>query len=176
MGWLSDAERQTLTVVVDRLIPPGEDPAVEPGAAAAGVVDYIDAILDAFSVVPPRIFAGGPSSGRAGGEAAYEPFLPLTRIQEIAWRQRIGGWQQVYREGLAALAGAELVTAEPTRQDELIAEQEEFAALVYEHTCEGFYAAPEYGGNRDLAGWHLANWAGDVAPRGWTAEEVSSPQ
>jgi hypothetical protein len=37
------------------------------------------------------------------------------------------------------------------------------------------YAAPEYGGNRDLAGWRLANWPGDVAPIGWTAEEVSRP-
>jgi hypothetical protein len=176
VGWLSDADRQTLATVVDRLIPPGEDPAAEPGAAAAGVVDYIDGLLDAFSVVPPRIFAGGPSSGRFGGEASYEPFLPLTRVQEVAWRERIGGWQQVYRDGLTALTGAELVTAEPARQDELIAAQTAFAALVYEHTCEGYYAAPEYGGNRDLAGWRLANWAGDVAPRGWTADEVSSPQ
>ena len=176
MGWLSDAERQTLTAVVDRLIPPGENPAAEPGAAAAGVVDYIDGVLDAFSVVPPRIFAGGPSSGRFGGEAAYEPFLPLTRIQEVAWRERIAGWQPIYRDGLAALAGADFVTAESARQDELIAAHGEFAALVYEHTCEGYYAAPEYGGNRDLAGWRLANWAGDVAPRGWTAEEVTSPQ
>jgi len=175
VGWLTDAERRILTAVVDRLIPPGADPAAEPGAADVGVVDYIDGLLDAFSVVPPRIFAGGPSSGRAGGAPAYEPFLPLPRLQEIAWRERIGGWQQVYRSGLAAL-GPDFVTAEQGRQDELIAAQEEFAALVYEHTCEGFYAAPEYGGNRNLAGWRLANWSGDVAPRGWTAEEVSAPK
>jgi hypothetical protein len=174
VGWLTDAERQTLTAVVDRLIPPGENASTEPGAADAGVVDYIDWLLDAFSVVPPRVFAGGPSSGRFGGAAAYEPFLPLTRLEEIAWRERIGGWQQVYRSGLAAL-GADFVTAEPDRQDELIAAQAEFAALVYEHTCEGFYAAPEYGGNRELAGWRLANWSGDVAPRGWTADEVTAP-
>jgi hypothetical protein len=174
VGWLSDAEREALTVIVDRLIPPGADPAAEPGAGEAGVVDYIDGLLDAFAVDPPRIFAGGPSSGRFGGEAAYQPFLPLTRVQEIAWRQRIAEWQQIYRAGLAAL-GEDFLTAEPARQDELIAAQEEFAALVYEHTCEGFYAAPEYGGNRDLAGWRLAGWAGDVAPRGWSAAEVSSP-
>jgi hypothetical protein len=174
VGWLTGAERASLTVIVDRLIPPGADAAAEPGAAEAGVVDYIDGILDAFSVVPPRIFAGGPSSGRFGGSASYEPFLPLTRVQEIAWRQRIEGWQQVYRSELAAL-GEDFLAAEPERQDALLAEQEEFAALVYEHTCEGYYAAPEYGGNRDLAGWKLANWAGDVAPRGWTADEVTHP-
>src|SRR4051812_30869996 len=119
VGWLTDAERQILTAVVDRLIPPGADAAAEPGAADAGVVDYIDMLLDAFSVAPPRIFAGGPSSGRAGGAPAYEPFLPLTRLQEIAWRARIGGWQEVYRSGLAAL-GPDFVTAEQGRQDALI--------------------------------------------------------
>ena len=175
VGWLTDSQRRTLTAVVDRLIPPGTDPVAEPGAADAGVVEYIDGLLDAFSVSPPRIFAGGPSSGRFGGASAYEQFLPLSRLQELAWRERIGAWQQIYRDGLAGL-GADFVTAESGRQDELIAAQEDFAALVYEHTCEGYYAAPEYGGNRNLAGWRLANWAGDVAPRGWTAEEVSAPQ
>jgi hypothetical protein len=175
VGWLTDAERATLTVVVDRLIPPGDDPAAEPGAAAAGVVDYIDGLLDAFAVSPPRIFAGGPSSGRFGGASAYETFLPLTQLQEIAWRERIGGWQLVYREGISGL-GTDFLAAEPTRQDELIAANEEFAGVVYEHTCEGFYAAPEYGGNRDLVGWRLASWTGDIAPRGWTADEVTAPQ
>jgi hypothetical protein len=175
VGWLTEPERATLALIVDRLIPSGDDATAEPGAVEAGVVDYIDGMLDAFSVVPPRIFAGGPSSGRFGGEAAYQNFLPLTAIQETAWRERIGGWQQIYRDGLSAL-GSEFVTAEPDRRDALLAAQEEFAALVYEHTCEGYYAAPEYGGNRGLAGWKLANWAGDVAPRGWTAEEVTSPQ
>jgi hypothetical protein len=160
---------------VDRLLPPGEDAVAEPGASDAGVVDYIDGLLDAFAHEPPRIFAGGPSSGRFGGASAYDQFLPLTRLQDIAWRDRIGGWQQTYRSGLAALGG-EFVASAPEEQDALIAAQEEFAALVYEHTCEGYYAAPEYGGNRDLAGWRLASWAGDVAPRGWTAEEVSAPQ
>ena len=174
MGWLTDAERSALALIVDRLIPPGADAAAEPGAAAVGVVDYIDGMLDAFSVVPPRIFAGGPASGRFGGEASYEPFLPLTRVQERAWRERISAWQRIYRDGLTAL-GSDFLTAEPLRQEELLAAQEEFAELVYEHTCEGFYAAPEYGGNRDLAGWKLANWAGDVAPRGWTADEVTRP-
>ena len=62
----------------------------------------------------------------------------------------------------------------PEEQDARLDAVPEFKALLYEHACEGFYAAPEYGGNRDLAGWRLADWAGDVAPSGWTADEVSS--
>ena len=37
------------------------------------------------------------------------------------------------------------------------------------------YGAPEYGGNRDLVGWRYIDFEGDVQPRGYTDEEVSSP-
>src|SRR6185503_2633081 len=99
----------------DRLIPPYEE---HPGARALGVADYIDALLGAFTFDPPRIWAGGPFSGRAGGEASFEKFLPLSRLEELAWRTRIEGskgmlerehngavigWQQQYRDGIAAL-------------------------------------------------------------------------
>jgi hypothetical protein len=175
VGWLTEAERASLQAVHARLIPAGIDPESEPGAAEAGVVDYVDGLLDAFAVDPPRIFAGGPASGRFGGEPAYAQFLPLTRLQEIAWRQRIDEWQRTYRSGLVAL-GADFADVAHEEQDARIAAYEEFAEVAYAHACEGFYAAPEYGGNRDLAGWRAANWAGDVAPRGWTAQEVTAPR
>ena len=34
------------------------------------------------------------------------------------------------------------------------------APLLYAHACEGAYGAPEYGGNRDLAGWRAIEFAG----------------
>jgi hypothetical protein len=37
------------------------------------------------------------------------------------------------------------------------------------------YGPPEYGGNRDLAGWRSIGFEGDVQPRGWTDAEVSEP-
>jgi gluconate 2-dehydrogenase gamma chain len=45
--------------------------------------------------------------------------------------------------------------------------------LLYVHACEGAYGAPEYGGNRDLAGWQAIGFPGDVQPRGYADEEVS---
>ena len=39
------------------------------------------------------------------------------------------------------------------------------APLLYKHACEGSYGAPEYGGNRDLAGWRAIRFEGDVQPR-----------
>ena len=44
---------------------------------------------------------------------------------------------------------------------------------MFAHCCEGMYGAPEYGGNRDLAGWEAIGFAGDVQPRGFTDVEVS---
>jgi gluconate 2-dehydrogenase gamma chain len=175
VGWLTGPERATVDAVLDRLIPPGPDPVTEPGAALAGAGDYIDGILDAFATDPPRIFAGGPSSGRRGGAAAFGTFLPLSRIEEIAWRRRIDGWQQTYRQGLVVL-GADFGERTPEEQDARLEEAAELTELLYAHACEGMYAAPEYGGNHNLAGWSLANnWPGDVAPRGWTAAEVTTP-
>jgi hypothetical protein len=174
LGWLSDTDRLIVTAALNRLIPSGESPTIEPGAGDAGGTDYIDGLLDAFATDPPRIFAGGPASGRRGGEPGFASFLPLTRLQGVAWRQRIAAWQTTYRAGLRAL-GADFTELSPEQQDARLDAAPEFKGLLYEHACEGFYAAPEYGGNRDQAGWRMAEWAGDVAPIGWTDAEVSQP-
>lgn len=170
---------------MDRIVPPDDDGA--PGAAAAGVVDYVDGLLGAFDVDPPRIWAGGPFSGRLGGEDGFSSFLPLGRVEELAWRTRIEGsrglpereWngpvvglQEQYRDGLAAL-GADFAEVGPDEQDARIAADPDFRALLHTHACEGLYADPVYGGNRDGIGWSSIGFAGDAQPRGWTAEEVT---
>jgi hypothetical protein len=183
MGFLTDAERTTVTAAADRLVPPVEG---HPGAGALGVVDYIDGLLDAFAVDPPRIWAGGPYSGRAGGAADFGRFLALSPLEEIAWRTRIEGsrgipererlgsvvgWQEQYRSGLGAL-GDDFASVSGDEQDARLDTVAEFRALLYEHVVEGAYAAPEYLGNRDLAGWTAIGFPGDVQPRGYTDEEV----
>lgn len=185
-AWLTDVEYRTLSSVCDRLIPPDDD---GPGASRAGVPDYIDGLLGAFRHDPPRIFAGGPVSGRRGGPAGFDRFLPLSALQELAWRIRlegsagiperefngpVRGWQDRYRQGLAAL-GADFGDLDWEEQGERLRADPEFVALVYEHCCEGMYGAPEYAGNRDLAGWRAIGFAGDVQPRGYDDEEVSQP-
>jgi hypothetical protein len=183
--FLTDEEYTILTSVCSRLIP-SED---GPGATEAGVVDYIDTLLGAFSYDPPRIWAAGPYSGRHGGDPGFAEFLTLSPLEELAWRSRIEGslglaerevngpvvgLQQRYREGVAAL-GSGFPELSPSEQDAALHAHAEFAALVFEHACEGMYGAPEYGGNRDLVGWRLIDFAGDVQPRGYTDAEVSEP-
>ncbi len=185
MGFFSEAEREVVAAAVDRLVPP--DDAGCPGAAAAGVVDYIDTLLDAFAYDPPRIFAGGPFSGRFGGEAKFGDWLPLGAMEEVAWRTRIEGsqgrperefngpvlgLQQLYRDGLAAL-GDDFASVDGAEQDARLGAVPAFKRLLYEHTCEGMYGDPVYGGNRDEVGWHMIGWVGDIQPRGYTDVEVS---
>jgi hypothetical protein len=184
-AFFTDDEYRIIEAACARLIPADEDP----GATEAGVVDYIDGFLGAFAFDPPRIWAGGPFSGRHGGEAGFAQFHPLTALDELAWRTRIEGslgrpereWngpvvglQERYREGLTAL-GPDFADLAPDEQERRLHANEAFTTLLYEHACEGMYGAPEYGGNRDLVGWRYIDFEGDVQPRGYTDEEVSSP-
>jgi hypothetical protein len=183
--YLSPAQHAVIAAACERLIPADESP----GAAGAGAADYIDGLLGAFCFDPPRIWAGGPFSGRAGGAAGFDKFMPLDRLDELAWRTRIEGskglaereWngpviglQERYQDGIAAI-GADFTALEAEDQDGRLEAVPEFRSLLYEHACEAMYGPPEYGGNRDLAGWRSIGFAGDVQPRGWTPEEVSEP-
>lgn len=182
-GFFTAEEHGVIAAACDRLIPPTAD---HPGGRALGCADYIDGLLDAFAVDPPRIWAGGPFSGRAGGDAGFARFLPLTRVEELAWRTRIEGshgrperefngpirgWQAEYRDGVAAL-GADFAELDGATQDARLDAAPTFRAVLYQHACEGAYGAPEYGGNRDLAGWRAIGYPGDVQPRGFTDAEV----
>jgi Gluconate 2-dehydrogenase subunit 3 len=183
--YLDDHGYAVVEAACARLIPTDEDP----GAREAGVVDYIDGLLGAFTSDPPLIWAGGPYSGRFGGEAGFSTFHRLTPREELAWRTRVEGsrgisererlgpvvgLQERYVEGIAAL-GADFCEVPGEEQDERLRRNEEFTSLLYEHACEGMYGAPEYGGNRGLVGWRNIDFAGDVQPRGYTDDEVSGP-
>lgn len=193
VGFLTPTERELLAGLVDRFLPgPPEDP--EPGPVQVGVVDAIDALLAAFDVDPPLIFAGAPFSDRGGHPVNhFEDFLPLDPYEQKAWRLRIlgsngdpalefngavPGHQQVYRTGLAALAaeGFDPGALGPLRDlalqnasDPAIGELVDLAVV---HTISFMYGAPEYGGNRDLAAWETIGFDGDVHPTGYTAEQV----
>ena len=188
---LSEDELRTLQALVDVFIPADADP----GAVAGGCAEAIDALLGAFEFSPPRIYAGGPFSDRAGSEHNhFEEFVKLDRYEAKAWRLRIHGsrgraalehngpvtgWQQIYRDGLAALAAQGFAQRSAQERELMLrgASDPAVTALVdvaWPHTWQFMYGAPEYGGNRDLAGWRYSAWQGDVQPRGWTREEVEA--
>jgi hypothetical protein len=184
--WLSEGEYTTLRAACAQMMPSSEGTA---GAEEAGVADYIDILLGAFLFDPPRIWAGGPTSGRMGGDARFGTFHRLSRLDELAWRMRIEGslgmpdrefngpvigLQQHYREGLAAL-GADFCEVDGKEQRRRLRADAVFCELLHGHCCEGMYGAPEYGGNRNGVGWANIGRAGDVQPRGYSDVEVSGP-
>jgi hypothetical protein len=94
-------ERKALIALCDRILPPDGDP----GAAALGAPRYILRLLTALDRPKrPRIFAGGPFSGRhpfaderdgtPGRRRPRNDFkrpLRLSRLQELAWRAELFG-------------------------------------------------------------------------------------
>ncbi len=97
--------------------------------------------------------------------------------------------QSVYRRGFAALAGLTSerfgttfveTTSEQRAQlmleiAELSMNQPEiflgqFFRIVREHTIQGFFGDPAYGGNRDTVGWKLVGFPG--AQWGYTPEQM----
>jgi gluconate 2-dehydrogenase gamma chain len=170
-----------------RLAPgPQDDPAEagHPGAREANVTGYIDAMLAAFGAAGhgkttvPKIFAGGPWSNRhASGPDHMASFVSPDPVTSIAWHKRLAGWRQQYARGLDTLdklAGGDFTKASHQRQDEILAGAggSAFMSLLFEHTIEGLYAVPEYGGNRGLVGWKDISYPGDSQPTGYTADEV----
>ena len=163
---------------------PSDDPAEagHPGAREADVTGYIDSMLGALGALDdagPLVFAGGPWSNRhTSGPDLMAHFATLDPVGRIAWRRRLTGWQQQYRQGIATLdklAGGDFTKASHAKQDKILVMPavSSFLALLFEHTIEGLYAAPEYGGNRGLTGWKEIGFPGDIQPRGYTADEVS---
>ncbi len=133
---LSAAEADTLEAIVARLIPTDAN---GPGAAEAGAAHYID-----------RALGGALASSR-----------------------------QAYGAGLAAVEsyargskGAPFVSLSPGDQDAVLTEMERNAApgfspnsadffdLLRNHTIQGMFCDPYYGGNVNFAGWDLLGYPG----------------
>jgi hypothetical protein len=208
--FLDEAGWETIDLATG-IIFPGER-----GARDCLAVRYIDTLLAAFDVTPPAIFAGGPFSGRTAFPDAhgvptpqfptndFASFLPLTRVQEIAWRMRLfgtaatpggtfndavlgpsAGWRALYLDGLARLDAVAASIQDhrafrylgPEDQslalDTVASQKPDFWQALVEHTLEGTFGAPEYGGNQYTRGWHLVGWDGDSAPLGHAVYDES---
>jgi len=193
---LAETRHATLVGLLDALVPGGE---ASPGATIAGAVDYVDGLVAAFDAPVPRIFAGGPYSGTHGGLDGFSSFVPLTRVEAIAWRMRVEGSAgkperefngaymgavERYAAGLDALEAAAWSNhAKPFASLDLDARRalvgaadEAFIGLAYGHACEGTYGHPVYGGNANAAGWASIDYEGDRQPRGYSAHQLSHPE
>jgi hypothetical protein len=89
-----------------------------------------------------------------------------------------------YRQGIADLNafsqadfGMPYAELSPSEQDTILTklkrQRRAFYELLVDHTIEGMLSAPEYGGNRDLAGWQLIGFGGDSQPLGYTIYDAT---
>jgi len=133
---LNAVESDTLEAIVARLIPTDEN---GPGAAEAGAAHYID-----------RALGGALASSRpayAAGLAAVEAYARISK-------------------------GAPFVHLSPVDQDAILTAMERnvapgfapssaaFFDLLRNHTLQGTFCDPYYGGNINFVGWDLLGYPG----------------
>jgi len=133
----------------------------------------------------------------------FARFLPLTRLQRMSWRIRllgsaavpgadfnaevvgpVIGWRDQYRAGLAAIQAqsralfqADFTALTPEQQEAVLgAADPDFLDLVFDHTVEGMFSAPEYGGNTQGRGWALIRYGGDSQPLGYSIFDASAKE
>ena len=119
--------------MVDRIIPADQDP----GAAWAGVVNFIDTQLAG----PYRRFRKAYHQGLAGTEEASLVMFGK-RFADISSEQRDTLLQSIEKGK---------VKSESWKS----AAQSKFFDLVLNHTMQGFYGDPRHGGNRDRVSWKM---------------------
>lgn len=133
---LTNAEARVLESIVGRLIPRDEN---GPGAIEAGAARYIDRSLSSA-------FASSIDSYRAG----------LAAVDALA-RARGG---QSFADLDVAVQDQLLAAIERGDADSFTGDAAGFFTMVLNHTIEGTFCDPAYGGNEDFIGWSLIGYPG----------------
>jgi gluconate 2-dehydrogenase gamma chain len=154
---LSEQQLRTLRAAVARIVP--AQGAGDWSAADVGADQYIVALLSGTE----KIYAGGPV------RASFPKFQPLSRVKQIGWSREISRLRKLYQDGLAELdrlAGGDFASALPALQDVILTVLDDggsdFFTALFNHTMEGVYAHPVYGGNLNYRAWQAFGYAGDV--------------
>lgn len=126
-------EARTLAAMCDQIIPPDQDP----GAAWAGVVNYVDRQLCGPLQRLKETYRTGIAAVEASSRRLHsKSFADLDAAQQIDFLHRMEAGQtpgEVWKKIPAA----------------------DFFGLVIDHTMQGFYGDPRHGGNRDGVSWKM---------------------
>jgi hypothetical protein len=156
-GSLSQGQLRTLRAAVARIVP----------AQGAGDWSAADVAADRYIVTllsgTGSIYAGGPYRSQ------FPSFQPLSRVKQIGWSREIVRLRMLYQQGLAqldALAGGNFAALLPELQDAILTLLDDagsdFFTALFNHTMEGVYSHPVYGGNLNYRAWQAFGYAGDV--------------
>lgn len=150
-------ERLVLDAALARMIPAeGEG---DWSAADLGAGRYIERLLAGTG----KLYAGGPFRRH------FARFQKLPLGKRRGWARELSRQRDLYRAGLGELdrrAGGDFVSAAPVAQDQILdaldLEGSPFFGALYDHTMEGVYAHPVYGGNAGFRAWRDLGYQGDV--------------
>jgi gluconate 2-dehydrogenase gamma chain len=151
---LTSAEFQVLTALVDRLLPEDE---VGPGGVAARAHVYIDlALAGDYNAALPA-YKANLAAVNAYAKEKYGSALaslPAATQDEVVTALEAGKVP-----GVTSLVGVDI----PAVRDALFPEiQGTFFSVLLQHTREGMFGDPLYGGNRNFIGWNLIRYPGIV--------------
>jgi gluconate 2-dehydrogenase gamma chain len=131
--FLTVNEARTLAAICDQIIPPDE----EPGAAWAGVVNYIDRQLCGPLRHLRNLYRQGLTAVESSSRTLYGgDFADLSAAQQV--------------ELLTLMENGRA----PGQAWKQVSSAEFFTHLV-DHTMQGFYGDPRHGGNREAASWKM---------------------
>ena len=151
--FLTIDEARTLAAACDRIIPPDQDP----GAAWAGVVNYIDRQLcSALRNLRPAYRQGIAAMNKSSRLLYGRDFAGLAEPRQVELLTMM-------EEGKAPPAAWQQTAST------------DFFGLLVDQTMQGFYGDPRHGGNREGAGWKVV---GLTYPpiRGRIHYDVSKPE
>jgi gluconate 2-dehydrogenase gamma chain len=161
-GFLNDSEKRFLESAVDRLIPPDEQ---WPGARQADVVNYIDLQMAGPWGRGEMLYRHGPFRAGTPSQGYQLEYTPA----------------ELFRRSISAInahfkARGKAFDQLPSKaQDSYLASLEKggidldgvpcnvFFELLLQHTVEGFFSDPIYGGNKNKVGWRMLGFPGAYA-------------
>lgn len=190
---LTESEAIAVEMLTAQLLPGTPE---DPGAREAGVVYYIDYLLQQNEGFVEPTYRAGPWAKGYEGDTEPEPepdviWIPADQLSRYGYQAPLSPLA-IYQLGLRALEEySDATWGKPIAdlsEDELnemiwamlrneIDQFTEFSPISFFHTlrlhtAEGFFSDPGYGGNRDLAGWRLVGFPG--AQRAYSPEEMQT--
>lgn len=150
--FLTSREGETLTALVDRIIPKDEFPS----ASEAGVVSFFDFQCATAWGEGDGLFMQGPHRTGKPQQGYQLPYTPA----------------EFYRRALAHPALADFAAMPVQQQDALLGRLEKdeqalddipgrtFFTQLRQHTIDGYFSDPIHGGNRDMVGWRMIGFPG----------------
>ncbi|SHS62569.1 Gluconate 2-dehydrogenase subunit 3 precursor [Mycobacteroides abscessus subsp. abscessus] len=154
--FLNQEEARTIEAMASRIIPSDEH---GPGAKEAGAVIYIDQLLAGYYRHLQTFYRQGLIEFEGFCREIYGvPFIELTEEHQDQILLKI--------EQIEPADSSDSNDCNDKREILLA----QFFAVVHEHTMEGTFGDPLYGGNRDTIGWKLIGFPG--AQWGYTPEQM----